>query len=414
MRVSLGWALHILAPLGLLVGQPAVLSAQQVEQPPTFNAAQIAGIKRVGENYTIRNPVKSDGILRVYVLATPYGDFTVQGDEMVRMRINELNALSLLEKVSNSESFGKAVADAGLSPLKFAGSLIVNPVGTLQNTAAGVGGFFGRMGSGMNNMDNSRDNAVADLFGVTDQRRQLAAAYGVDPYTDLPPLKAKLEQLSQAAATGGLMVTGAMMAIPGGAGIIVSNLATANKANNLGIDEVARSYTAAQILDLNRDILRKMGIEDGLIESLLRNRNYTPIDTVAMVAALDSLKGVQHRELFVARAAAADGRAIAYVLRRTAELYADDYRKHGGFVRFVSLADFPYVVTKDGRVTAILPIDALSWTRETATGFTAVTSARKGLAPTTHGELRITGMATAMAKQELKARGWTVLERQKP
>ena len=414
MHVSFGWALRMLAPLGLLLGQPVMLSAQQVEQPPTFNAAEIAGIKRVGENYTIRNPVKSDGILRVYVLATPYGDFTVQGDEMVRMRINELHALSLLEKVSNSESFGKAVADAGLSPLKFAGSLIVNPVGTLQNTAAGVGGFFGRMGSGMNNMDNSRDNAMADLFGVTDQRRQLAAAYGVDPYTDLPPLKAKLEQLSQAAATGGLVVTGAMMAIPGGAGIIVSNLATANKANNLGIDEVARSYTAAQILDLNRGILKKMGIEDGLIESLLRNRNYTPIDTVAMVAALDSLKGVQHRELFVTRAAAADGRAIAYVLRRTAELYADDYRKHGGFVRFVSLADFPYVVTKDGRVTAILPIDALSWTRETATGFTAVTSARKGLAPNTHGELRITGMATAMAKQELKARGWTVLERQKP
>ena len=101
-------------------------------------------------------------------------------------------------------------------------------------------------------------------------------------------------------------------------------------------------------------------------------------------------------------------------MANTAELYADDYRKHGGFVRFVSLADFPYVVTKDGRVTAILPIDALSWTRETATGFTAVTGAKKGLAPNTHGELRITGMATAMAKQELKVRGWTVLERQKP
>ena len=45
----------------------------------------------------------------------------------------------------------------------------------------------------------------------------------------------------------------------------------------------------------------------------------------------------------MARAAAADGRAIAYVLRRTAELMADDYRKHGGYVRFVSLAAFPYV-----------------------------------------------------------------------
>ena len=288
MRFSLAYALRVLAPLGLLLAQPATLPAQQQEQPPTFNAAQIGGIKRVGDNYTIRNPVKSDGILRVYVLATPYGDITVQGDEMLRMRINELHALALLEKVSNSESFGKAVAEAGLSPLKFAGSLIVNPVGTVQNTMAGVGGFFGRMGSGMNNMGNARDDAMSDLLGVTDQRRELATTYGVDPYTDLPPLKEKLVQLSQAAATGGLVVTGAMMAIPGGAGIIVSNLATANKANNLGVEEVARNYTAAQVLDLNRGILKKMGIEDGLIDSLLRNRNFTPIDTVAMVAALDS------------------------------------------------------------------------------------------------------------------------------
>ena len=87
-----------------------------MEQPPSFNAAQIPGIKRVGENYTIRNPVRSDGILRIYVLATPYGDITVQGDEMLRMRINELKALAVMEKVSNSEAFGKALAEAGLEP----------------------------------------------------------------------------------------------------------------------------------------------------------------------------------------------------------------------------------------------------------------------------------------------------------
>ncbi len=402
-----------LAPLVLLLA-PAAAQTPQVEAPPSFNAAQIPGINRVGDNYTLRTPVKSDGILRVYVLTTPYGEITVQGDEMLRMRINELKALAALEKMSTSESFGKALAEAGLGPVKFAGGLIMNPVGTVQNTAAGIGGFFGRMSSGMNNMGKTQDDALSSLLGVTDQRRQLAAAYGVDPYTDLAPLAEKLQVLSQAAATGGLVVTGAMMAIPGGAGIIVSNLATANKANDLGLEEVARSYTAPQILDLNRDILKKMGIEEALAESLLTNRYYTPIDMTAMVAALDSLHGVQNRELFVARAAAADGRAIAYVLRRTAEFYADDYRKRGGYVRFVSLADFPYVVTRDNRVTALLPIDALSWTRETATGFTAVSNARRAKAPQARGELRITGMATAMAKERLKAQGWTVLDHQRP
>ena len=143
MSISSGLALRALAPLTFLLAQTAALPAQTVEQPPSFNAAQIPGIKRVDDNYTIRNPVKSDGILRIYVLATPYGDITVKGDEMLRMRINELKALALLEKVSNSESFGKALAEAGLSPMKFAGGLIMNPVGTVQNTMAGVGNSSG-------------------------------------------------------------------------------------------------------------------------------------------------------------------------------------------------------------------------------------------------------------------------------
>jgi hypothetical protein len=133
-----------------------------------------------------------------------------------------------------------------------------------------------------------------------------------------------------------------------------------------------------------------------------------------MVAALDSMSAVRDRDVFVGRAAAADGRAIAYVLRRTAELMADDYRKHGGYVRFVSLAAFPYAITRDGRVMALLPIDALSWTRDTAVGFTAVSNERKRIAPKARGELRITGTATAMAKERLAAEGWTVLERQRP
>ena len=406
--------LRLTAPFCLFLMQPAVAIAQSTEAPPSFNAAQIPDIKRIGANYTIQNPVRSDGLLRIYVLTTPYGDVTVQGDEMLRMRLNELNALALLEKVSNSDSFGKALAQAGLSPVIFTGRLITNPIDTVQNTLAGVGGFFGRVSSGIANAGKTPDSAVASLLGVTEQRRQLAAAYGVDPYTDFPPLNTKLEQLSQAAALGGLTVTGALLVIPGAAGIIVSNLSTAYKLNDIGIDELARNYTAAQILDLNRSRLAAMGVDPDLSARLLENRNYTPIDMAAMVAALDSMAAVKGREAYVACAAAVDARAIAYVMRRQAELMADDYRLHGGYGRFVALAGYPYVITRDGRVMTVAPIDALSWTSETASGFGIVTAERRHIAPNAHGVLRITGRATTLAKRWFNAHGWTVQERQRP
>jgi hypothetical protein len=412
MRFSLGAVLHALAPLALILAQPAGASAQAFENPPSFNAAKIPGIKRVGPNYTIRNPVRSDGILRVYVLTTPYGELTVNGDEMLRMRINELRALAELEKVSTSESFGKALAEAGISPLKFAGQLIVNPIGTVGNTLTGVGAFFGRAASGINNAGKTPDDAMSSLFGVSDERRHLAAAYGVDPYTDFPPLAAKLEQLSQAAAMGGLVVAGALLAIPGGvATLVVSNLSTAYKLNDIGISELARDYTAAQILDINRKILFDMGVDEALRERLLANRNYTPIDMAAMVAAIESIAAAQDRPAFFARAAEANGRAIAYFMRRQAELLADDYRRHGGYVRFVALASYPFVVTRRGDVMALLPIDILSWTRTTSAGFGQVTAERKQVAPKAHGVLRIAGTATSLAKRRLKAEGWTVHER---
>ena len=414
MRFSFGSAVAALVPLALLV-LPAPAPAQAVENPPTFNAAKIPGIKRVGENYTIRNPVHSDGILRVYVLDTPYGEFTVNGDEMLRMRINELKALAELEKVSTSQSFGKALAEAGLSPLTFTGRLVLNPVKTLGDTVAGVGGFFNRIGAGLNNAGKTPDDPMANLLGVTDQRRELAAAYGVDPYTDFPPLAAKLDQLSQAAAMGGLAVTGAMFAIPGGvAALVVSNLSTANQLNNIGMQELARDYTAPQILDINRGLLDKMGIAPGLRERLLANAHYTPIDMAAMVAALDSMKTVKNRAAFVERAADANGRAIAYFMRRQAELLADDYRKHRNYRRFVALASYPFVVTSNGKVMALLPIDALSWTKITSRGFTQVTAERRRAEPKARGEMRIAGTATRLAKRQLGRQGWTVIEHARP
>ena len=398
------------AVAALLCLLPAVASAQTVEIPPSFGPAQIGGIPPKGSNYAIKFPVRSDGMLRNYVVTTPYGDYVVAGDDMMRMRVNELAALAALERVSNSNTFRDALVQAGLNPLKYTGKLITNPIGTVKDTLSGVGAMFDRIGAGLASQGKTPDKPLQSLLGVTEARRKLAASYGVDPYTDFPPLDAKLKQLAEAATAGGLVVSGALIAVPGAAGIVVSNLSTANKLNDIKLDQLARDYTAAQILALNRKRLIAMHIPEELSDRLLSNRDFTPIDMAAMVAALDSMKGVGGREVFIARAASAHPRYVAYFVRRQAELIAAEYRRHHDFTHFVSLAGDPVLVTRKGSLVDAAPIDALSWTRETSAGLSRMTDAGRRMAPKARGELRITGQATALAKRELKKAGWSVRE----
>ncbi len=208
---------------------PLQALAQPFEQAPTFVIEKIPGFWPSGDNYSIKNPVMSDGLLRIYTLTTPYGEFTVHGDQMLRMRVNELAALYELEKIANSESYGKALLDAGLSPFRYTGRLITDPKKTVGDTFSGIGTMFGRISSDLSNMGKTPGDPISGLLGVTDQRRKLATKVRIDPYTDFPPLDAKLSRLAEAAAAGGLTVSAAMMAAPTHAvGIVVSNLSTAS------------------------------------------------------------------------------------------------------------------------------------------------------------------------------------------
>ena len=58
--------------------------AAQIEGPASFNPAKIPGIRPAAPNYTILNPVRSDGFLRIYNVRSPYGDFSVTSDAMMQ------------------------------------------------------------------------------------------------------------------------------------------------------------------------------------------------------------------------------------------------------------------------------------------------------------------------------------------
>ena len=74
------------------------------------------------------------------------------------------------------------------------------------------------------------------------------------------------------------------------------------------------------------------------------------------------------------------------------------------------LGGYPFNLTRDGRVVGIMPVDALSWTENTSKSLSAAAADAKRQVPNARGELRISGQATALAKQKLKALGWNVVE----
>lgn len=382
--------------------------AAAFEAAPNFDATKIPGIRASGPNYSIVNPVRSDGFLRVYHVKTPYGDFSVNGDAFMQVRTIELAAVNELDKVNNSDAFNRALAEAGLRPIKFAGEMIVNPVQTIGNTLAGIGSVFGQIGSGMNNAGKSPDDPMAGLLGVTRQRRELAARLGVDPYTDFEPLAVKLARLSEAAAAGGLAVNAALMAIPGVAGIVVSNVSTGSD-----LTSIAKSYSAAQLMDMTRQKLAPMGVSREVMEAFVLNRNYTPLDAYAVADALSAIEA-RERPAFVARAAAVNRRDAAFFMRRHVEMLAVFERKTGQIVAFTALGEFPFVQLKDGTILGLWPVDALSWTEGTGKAMAAVNADLKRQGFSGRGELRISGQATAMARQNMKQMGWKLSENARP
>ena len=392
-----------LGAMALLALSAASARAQQYERPPNYSPAAALGAAARGGNYVVSSPVVSDGALRHYTVRSSYGEFKTIGDQLMRARIRELNALETLDKTNGVQKFGEAAVKAGLGPVVFAGNLIAHPVDTTQSTVAGVGQFINGVGSGLNNMGKSRDDAIASVSGASKQKRELAAQLGVDPYTDFQPLSNKLDQLAGAAAVGNLAVSGAFILTPGAVGLAASNASTASTLNGM-----VKDYSSAQLMDMNRAKLGQLGVDSETADQLFANQNYTPLDVTAMTDALARMGPVQNLNAMVARAASADSRDSAYFIRRRSELTAAYQERNPTIVSIVRTGDlmYPVCLTRDGGAVGVYPIDILSWTPETAANLKAMaTEATAG-----PKSLVITGTATPLAKKNLAALGWSLKE----
>jgi hypothetical protein len=347
--------------------------------------------------------VQSYGLLRVYDIETTYGYLRAEGDDVLRIRLDELAAISALEKLERTEQFTAALKAAAAQPLDFVGDAIADPVGTAKGTVSGAGRLFKRAASGVRNIGKGPDKVAGNLLGVSAAKRQIAVGLGVDPYTDYKPLAERLERAARVSALGGLTVKGAFASIPGGAGVVVSSVSVASS-----VSELIKTRSPSELRDINRARLKGAGVDNQTIDLFLDNHAYTPTDQTIFAAAISDLAAVGDLDVFVTRAAAAGSRDFAIFQRRRAELLAHYNAGISPLREFVLVAGIPLTSTQDGRIVGIFPFDLVAWTDINAGLVDVVAAELEGAGSGV--ELVVTGHATPLARSRLSDMGWALTE----
>ncbi|MGF7159950.1 hypothetical protein FHS85_001573 [Rhodoligotrophos appendicifer] len=383
----------------------AALAAPPPEAPPITAAPALLGSAVQGKNYKVETPVASDGLLYVFKLDTPYGNYTVFGEQLLKLRLHELAALEKLQELSQSEEFTKSLASSIQQPVETVGKTLSNPFSLITGTVSGVGEVFNKVSAGLHDPYDKREKAIDGLLGTSAALRQLAYQYDVDPYTTFPALAARLRDISKARAFGGLAVKGAEMAIPGAAGLAVSGLQSAG-----ALGALVRDKTVSELDQINQAGLVKMGVDARVIDTFMSNQNYTPADKTLIVAALASMDGVDDRTLYVAKISGAHSVDIAFFHRLQTQWIAAYHQKIAPLKAFVSALGFPLVLRADGKLVGLFPIDTLAWTEETQKAAAAINDRVKS--ERSNGlELRISGTVTDDAKKGLAKLGWKIHEK---
>jgi hypothetical protein len=403
------WAFRTLAMavMAALVATPAGgARAAPIEEPPSLSAEAVLGARARGSNYQVEDPVRSDGFLQVFTIRTAQGRHHVEGRDLLEVRLRELQALATLQQMSTSQTYLNAAAAAAKKPVDLAVGLVTNPVDTIERSMSGVGTLFSRIGAAASNPGRGRDSLADSALGIASAKRQLARQLGVDPYTDFKPLAAALDETARVTALGNLTVSGAFMAIPGGAGVAVSYSKTAEDMGQVVFDK-----TPSELRELNRGKLAALGVPAPLAGAFLDNTSFTPTDQTVIVAALARMTGVKNRQLFVTRVATASTRDLAFFFRRRAELIADQHTRVSPFADFSDIIGFPLNRTADGRVVAVLPLDQLAWTGPVSDLVASLDQTIKERRLGNAVEIRLSGTVTDAARQGLAEQGWTVVER---
>lgn len=391
----------------LLLVAGAGASAQKYEAAPILNAnTYLPQGLLSGPNFQVDREIINDGYMNHYTIQTKFGTFKARSNFELGVRVNEANALAVMESISTSGKFMSAVAGAGGKVIEGAGNLITKPVSTIKGTLSGVGSLFRRAGQSLTEpASDTEDGALKRATGVSTAKRDYARQFGVDVYSTNPVLQKRLNSLADATALGGLTASAALLFVPGGAGVAVS----VSKGTQT-LNDVDMNRPPSDLRKMNRERLGAMGVNADIVDLFIRNSVFSPTQQTLLVNALNTMSNTAERGVFVKFAIPTDTDDLALFRQRQAQMYAAYNSGVQPLQRFLPLGTFSAGQTSDGTVVFIVPLDYLVWTKEMANIAREASKASQGAKAR---RLISLGSVSETARNNLQALGWEVQENAK-
>lgn len=388
----------------LQVIQPTYLLAE-FEKPSTLKARSFLAPEVLkGEHHTVDDEVHNDGFLNHYIVKSSFGDFKVSSTSSLQILVGEIGAIAEMKKIETDDTAIASLKQSGKNTVEGVFNLVNDPKETFESAAAGVGSLFNRAKGtvGKRETTGAEDSKVEQLIGFSKSKGQIANKFRVNMYSRNQVLQTELDRLGWADYLGGLGVGLATSAVPGVGGVLLATSGTARLLN-----EAINTTPASELWLQNKNKLLGMGMNEDSIELFLNNPSYSPTLQTVLVAALDSMKGVDNRELYIKVALQAGDPVMAKIITESAVLTAGYHKHIAPLTHFTPMARLAHSETKDGTIVIILPIDYLIWSEMTA----EITGSLEGKANTSKGtgvEMWVTGDFSSTARSKFEEMGWKV------
>ena len=420
---------------------PAQGSADETayEEPPTLSAAALAPDHLLsGPHHRVDDAVPTDGFLAHYAIESAAGALSAVGPGRLEARIREIEATAVLHELEQSDELKSGAKRSAAQTAAGIRHFVDEPEETIKGIPEGVGRFLKRSyrsaKTGVQTLRDAREgrvpgipeesgpgsnlpggaqelpqppagsqlykeaaraagNAAVDVLGYEENRRHLARRLGVDPYTTNPVLARKLDEVAWSAFAGNLGMDVVTSLVPGG---------TLARTSTVLSEWVWETHPGDLQVPFEQSLLG-MGVEPRSVD-LLRRLLWCPLSVqAALVSALRELEGVSGRAdimpLALTVASEEQARFLVDSLRMTARYHQTVKPLQALVVRGTVAA-----IADDGELVVAAPADVLSWTAA-VDRFTG----QEGFSVPTRS-LHLAGRATASARSELEARGWSLHE----